>query len=75
MNVADKALNRWRSSMTATFMRSLVLLAALSVPTLAEPARGQDDDSTQIRQVIGLYFRGHATANADTMRAAHRGDS
>jgi hypothetical protein len=70
MNVADKALNRWRSSMTATFMRSLVLLAALSVPTLAEPARGQDDDSTQIRQVIGLYFRGHATANADTMRAA-----
>lgn len=51
-------------------MRSLVLFAIFSLLTLAEPARAQDDDSTQIRQVISVYFRGHATANADTMRAA-----
>ena len=53
-----------------TFIRSLAMLAAFSVRALVEPAHAQDDDSTQIRQVIGLYFRGHATANADTMRAA-----
>ena len=46
-------------------------LAACFVLTLSEPARAQDDaDTQQIRQVIGVYFRGHATANADTMRAA-----
>lgn len=46
-------------------------LAACFVLTLPEPARAQDDsDTQQIRQVIGVYFRGHATANADTMRAA-----
>src|SRR5688572_11902733 len=53
-----------------TFIRSLALLAVLSMLALVQPARAQDDDSTQIRQVISLYFRGHATANADTMRAA-----
>ena len=56
--------------MTITFMRSLALLAALPLLTLAEPALAQDNDSAQIRQVIGVYFRGHATANADTMRTA-----
>jgi hypothetical protein len=56
--------------MTATFMRSLALFAGFFVLLLVQPARAQDDDSTQIRQVIGVYFRGHATANADTMRAA-----
>ena len=56
--------------MTTTFMRSLALFAALSVLALAEPAHAQDDDSTEIRRVISLYFRGHATANADSMRAA-----
>src|SRR5688500_6248747 len=46
-------------------------LATCFVLTLTEPARAQDDaDTQQIRQVIGVYFRGHATANADTMRAA-----
>ena len=46
-------------------------LAACFVLMLSEPARAQDDaDTQQIRQVIGVYFRGHATANADTMRAA-----
>ena len=57
--------------MTAAGLRSLTLLAACSSLTLAEPARAQDGgDIAQIRQVIGVYFRGHATANADTMRAA-----
>ena len=57
--------------MTATSLRSLALLAALPVLALATPARAQDDDDTrQIREVIGVYFRGHATGNADTMRAA-----
>jgi Putative lumazine-binding len=58
------------SRMTATFTRSFLLIVSASVLAIAEPARAQDDDSTQIRKVIGLYFRGHATANADTMRAA-----
>ena len=56
--------------MTTTFMRSLVLLTSFSMLAIVEPARAQDDDCTQIRSVINLYFRGHATANADTMRAA-----
>ena len=56
--------------MTRTSLRSLALLAAVSVLALAGPASAQDDDDTQIRQVIGVYFRGHATANADSMRAA-----
>src|SRR5688572_19352445 len=55
----------------ADALRPIALLAACCVLTLAEPARAQDDaDTQQIRQVIGVYFRGHATANADTMRAA-----
>jgi hypothetical protein len=55
----------------ADTLRSIALLAACFVLTLTEPARAQDDaDTQQIRQVIGVYFRGHATANADTMRAA-----
>ena len=56
--------------MTTTFMRSLALLTSFSMLALVGPARAQDDDCTQIRSVINLYFRGHATANADTMRAA-----
>lgn len=56
--------------MTTTFIRALAMLATFSVLALVEPARAQDEDSTQIRRVISLYFRGHATANADTMRAA-----
>ena len=52
-------------------VRSIALLAAGLVLTLTEPARAQGDvDTQQIREVIGVYFRGHATANADTMRAA-----
>jgi hypothetical protein len=55
----------------ADTLSSILLLAACCVLTVAGPARAQDDaDTQQIRQVIGVYFRGHATANADTMRAA-----
>jgi putative lumazine-binding protein len=57
--------------MTARSLRSLALLAALTTLTFAQTGRAQeDDDVRQIRDVIGVYFRGHATANPDTMRAA-----
>ena len=57
--------------MTITTLRRLAPLAIFFVLAHAAPARAQDDDDTrQIREVIGVYFRGHATANADTMRAA-----
>jgi Putative lumazine-binding len=57
--------------MTASSLRSLAFLAALTTFALVQPAHAQEDeDVRQIRQVIGVYFRGHATANADTMRAA-----
>ena len=57
--------------MTRRSLRTLALLGALATPTLVRPARAQDnDDVRQIRDVIGVYFRGHATANPDTMRAA-----
>ena len=52
--------------MTASLLRSLALVAALTTSIHAQ----EDDDIKQINQVIGRYFRGHATANADTMRAA-----
>lgn len=56
--------------MTASLLRSFALVAGLT-SILAHPGHAQDDeDVKQIRQVIGVYFRGHATANADTMRAA-----
>lgn len=40
--------------------------------TLAAPlaAQSPDADTKAIRDIIGVYFRGHATANPDTMRAA-----
>lgn len=56
--------------MTTILARSLALCAALFLLALPGPAYAQGDDDAQIRQVIGVYFRGHATANADTMRAA-----
>ncbi len=57
--------------MTARSLCSLTLLAALTTLHLAQPGHAQeDDDVRQIRDVIGVYFRGHATANPDTMRAA-----
>jgi hypothetical protein len=45
--------------------------AAILALAIASPAFAQSDaDDTQIRHVVGVYFRGHATANADTMRSA-----
>ena len=54
----------------ATSLRLLAPLAALAILAHAAPARAQNDDLKQIHEVIGVYFRGHATANPDTMRAA-----
>ena len=57
--------------MNARLPRSLAFLAALTTSILAQTGHAQEDgDVRQINQVIGTYFRGHATANADTMRAA-----
>ena len=57
--------------MYARLPRSLALLAAVTTSILAQSGHAQEDaDVRQINQVIGTYFRGHATANADTMRAA-----
>jgi hypothetical protein len=52
-------------------MRSSVLLALVAL-SVAGPAVAQssDADDAAIRAVVNVYFRGHATANADTMRAA-----
>jgi hypothetical protein len=47
-------------------IRTALLLAAFAATTL--PAQSADEKA--IRATIGVYFRGHATANADTMRAA-----
>jgi hypothetical protein len=52
-------------------MRLIPLSIVLATLLLARPAQAQDtDDVRQIRDVVGVYFRGHATANAGTMRAA-----
>lgn len=54
----------------ATSLRMLAPLAAFVLLADAAPARAQNPDLEQIREVIGVYFRGHATASPDTMRAA-----
>jgi len=52
-------------------MRLILLPIAIATLLVAPPAHAQEaDDVRQIRDVVGVYFRGHATANADTMRAA-----
>lgn len=45
---------------------------ALTALFVAGPvfAQNADEDDRAIRAVVNVYFRGHATANADTMRAA-----
>jgi hypothetical protein len=48
---------------------SAALLCVLAAPLAAQ---SPDADTQAIREVIGVYFRGHATANPDTMRAAFR---
>ena len=57
--------------MLVRLLRTLALPTALATLVVAWPAHAQDDDDArQIRDVIGVYFRGHATANPDTMRTA-----
>ena len=56
--------------MPSALLRSIACGVTASLCLLAAPALAQSEDDTQIRRVIGVYFRGHATANADTMRAA-----
>ena len=50
--------------------RQLLLTAVALALTSSSLVAQADADDAQIRRVIGVYFRGHATANADTMRAA-----
>jgi hypothetical protein len=47
-------------------IRIALLLAIVS----AKAVIAQAPDDKAVRDVVGIYFRGHATANADTMRAA-----
>ena len=50
--------------MTASSFRPLALLAALSTLTLVLAAHAQEgDDARQIRQVVGVYFRGTPAAD------------
>lgn len=56
--------------MTTSHFRVFALLGALTALPLAGSLHAQADDDAQIRHVVGVYFRGHATSNADTMRAA-----
>ena len=50
-------------------LRAALLLTVVAASGLAaQDTRAADEKA--IREVIGVYFRGHATANADTMRAA-----
>jgi hypothetical protein len=48
-------------------LRTAVLL--ITIVANCALAQGNNEEKA-IRDVIGIYFRGHATANADTMRAA-----
>jgi hypothetical protein len=45
-------------------------LAILALAAASAVGAQESSDDAQIRTVIGTYFRGHATANADTMRSA-----
>jgi hypothetical protein len=47
---------------------AIVLTAVFASTLLAQDTKAADEKA--IRDVIGVYFRGHATANPDTMRAA-----
>lgn len=56
--------------MPTLLIRSITFLLAAFLLGGTATAHAQGDDDAQIRRVIGVYFRGHATANPDTMRAA-----
>ena len=49
-------------------IRAAVLLTVAAANLAVAQTQGADEKA--IRDVVGVYFRGHATANADTMRAA-----
>jgi hypothetical protein len=50
---------------------TLALLVSGAMSTVSQPAGAQArSDNAAVRAVVTTYFRGHATANADTMRAA-----
>ena len=51
-------------------LRQLATAALLVSLASTVAAQSADPDATAIHAVIGTYFRGHATANPDTMRAA-----
>ena len=54
---------------THLMLRTAVALTVIAANVLvAQDTKAADERA--IRDVIGVYFRGHATANADTMRAA-----
>ncbi len=50
-------------------IRAAILLTAIAANALAAQDTRTADERA-IRDVIGIYFRGHATANPDTMRAS-----
>ncbi len=54
-----------------SWIKTGAITAMLAGGGLTATAHSQSvTDEQAIRDVIGVYFRGHATANADTMRAA-----
>lgn len=46
------------------------VVSGLTLTTTRSGNAQDDEDVRQIRDVIGVYFRGHATGSPDTMRAA-----
>jgi hypothetical protein len=49
-------------------LRTLAMAAIVLVAPTVDAQESADESA--VRQVIGTYFRGHATGQADTMRAA-----
>jgi hypothetical protein len=47
----------------------IIAIAAIALLASSAGAQGSEDERA-VRAVVGTYFRGHATAIADTMRAA-----
>ena len=52
-----------------TFAVRTIALAALALAASTAGAQAADDERA-VRAVVGTYFKGHATAIADTMRTA-----
>jgi hypothetical protein len=59
--------------MKQAFGKKVVVLVGFVAAALAAPAGAgaqPSADERAVREVVGVYFRGHATNQADTMRAA-----